>query len=152
MTYTKIAAFAALPVLGLGIFGASQVASAHGLFRGASSATPEEIAAHHTEMFEHQSEILGLSVDEIKEAWAAGKGMKELMEEKGIDEEAVRTKMKAEMESRVKEHMQTLVEKGVITQEQARTRLETMKNNEGKMGDRFGKGGHRQGIPFEERM
>lgn len=152
MKYTKIAALAALPVLGIGIFGASQVASAHGIFKGFSNATPEEIAIHHTEMFEHQSEILGLSVEEIKQAWAEGKDMKELMEEKGIDVEAVHAKMRAERESRMQEHMQTLVEKGVITEEQAQARLETMKNNKGKVGEHIRKGGLEAIRPFGEKI
>lgn len=151
MKYKKIAAFAAIPALALGMLGLSQSASAQGLFGGVfTKATPEEIATHQTNMFQHQAELLGLSVDEVKQAWAEGKGMKELIEEKGIDPETIKTKMKAEAEARMKEHLQTLVDKGVITQAQADQRLETMKNKQGEMKTRFGRGGGPGGDGFFE--
>ncbi len=142
MKYAKIAALAALPVLGLGVLGLSQTASAQGAFgRIFNKATPEEIAAHQTEMFANQAELLGISVGEVKQAWAEGKGMKELIEEKGIDEEVIKTKMKTQAEARMKEELQTLVSQGVITQAQADTRLSTMQAKAAEMKTGMGKGG-----------
>lgn len=117
-----------VPVLGLVLLGGAQFASAHGLMGFNKQATPEEVALRHTEMFTAQATLLGISVDEVKSAWASGKTLKELAEEKGISEETLKEKMKAEREAHIKSELATLVSQGIITQAQADQRLETMKN------------------------
>lgn len=141
MKYKKIAALAAIPALALGILGLSQTASAQSFVGGIfNKATPEEIATHQTEMFQNQAELLGISVDEVKQAWVEGKSMKDLITEKGIDETTIQAKMKTQAETRMKEHLQTLVTQGVITQAQADTRLQTMQTKTTEMHSKFGKG------------
>src|SRR5512145_1791702 len=97
MSKKKMLAYALIPMLGLGLLAAGS-ASAHGMFSGfglfSGSVTPDEIAERQTQMFEHQASILGLSAAEVKAAWAEGKSMQELMEEKGISEETVKTRLK----------------------------------------------------------
>ncbi|MFH1890956.1 MAG: hypothetical protein ABIJ91_05355 [Candidatus Kuenenbacteria bacterium] len=123
----KYIAYGILPVLALALAG---TASAHGLWGGFRNATPQEIAQHQTERFQNQSDLLGVSVDEVKSAWAQGKTMRELAEEKGISQEDLHAKIKAAREQRMKDYVQALVDNGVITQEQANQRLEFMQNQD----------------------
>ena len=132
--------YAVLPVLSVGLLGAG-IASAHGMFGGMmTGATPEEIALHQNVMFEQDAQILGVSVDEIKEAWASGKTVRDLAKEKGISDEHLQTKMKEARTAQLKAQLQTLVDKGVITQAQADKRLTAMQtrfeNGKGLMGGR----------------
>jgi hypothetical protein len=132
MKRTHIAALAALPILGLSFVGAG-VASAHGPGSGFGfggmmrpNFSAEDFAAHQTQMFAEQAELLGISVDEIKEAWAAGTSFKDLAEEKGITEEQIKAKMKAAADARIKAELSALVDKGIITQAQADKRYTTI--------------------------
>ncbi len=127
--------WAALPVLGLSLLGAG-VASAQGLGGGFGfgdrfmpSLTPEQIAERHTTLFQEQATLTGLSVDELKNAWAEGKNLPQLLTEKGIDVAQVKAKMQVSVEQKMKEQIQTLVDKGVITQAQADKRLQFMKEH-----------------------
>jgi len=108
-----------LPVLGLiGILGAGS-ASAHGFFGGFGgfgSFTPEQIAQRQTSAFQSQAQVLGINIDELKNAWAEGKSPKEIMTEKGIKEEDVQARMKELRTTELKIQLQGLVDKGVITQ------------------------------------
>jgi hypothetical protein len=97
------------------------------------------------DMFAEQAKILGVSVDEVKTAWAEGKNMWELAKAKGISEDTIKAKMQSLREERMKEELSALVSKGIITQAQADSRLksiQTMKENmNGKrLGGRGGKG------------
>jgi hypothetical protein len=132
MKRTHIAALAALPILGLSFVGAG-VASAHGPGSGFGfggmmrpNFSAEDFAAHQTQMFAEQAELLGISVDEIKEAWAAGTSFKDLAEEKGITDEQIKAKMKAAADARIKAELSALVDKGIITQAQADKRYTTI--------------------------
>jgi hypothetical protein len=115
----KKALYAALPLLGIGVvLGGVSLASAHGISRGnilglkGSHGDP-------TEMFQHEAALLGISVDEVKNAWAQGKDMQALLKEKGISEESLRAKIKVEQETKMKEHLASLVASGKLTQAQA---------------------------------
>src|SRR3989344_4504161 len=81
-----------------------------------NSVTPEQVAERHQAMFQEQATLLGLTIDEVKNAWADGKTMKELMAEKNISAEQVQAKMKALHLTQLKANLKTLVEKGIITQ------------------------------------
>jgi len=113
-------AYAAVPVIGFGVLGVAVSASAHGFLF--SNITPQEIAAKHTEMFDMQASLLGVSVTEVKQAWADGKTVRDLAKEKGISDEDLASRMKTQRLNQVKEQLQTLVSQGVITQAQADTR------------------------------
>jgi hypothetical protein len=78
-----------VPALSLLLLGAG-TASAHGWFTPA--ATPQETAARATQMFEKQASLLGIGVDEYKQAWAEGKTMQEIAESKGITQEQLKQK------------------------------------------------------------
>lgn len=119
----KLLFYALVPVLGLGLFGAS-IASAHGLFWSGASA--EEISTRQQAMFESQAKILGISVDQYKTYWSEGKNLREIASELGISDEQLQTNMKNAANERMKSHMQALVDKGVITQAQADSRLKFM--------------------------
>jgi len=141
MKNKKLFAYALALTLGVGALGTASVASAHGFFgMMGSQATPEEIASRHQSMFQAQANLLGVSVDEVKAAWAQGKTMLDLAKEKGISEETLQTKMKAQRTEQVKTQLQNLVSKGVITQAQADQRLQFMQSNQ-PQGGRGGKMG-----------
>lgn len=135
----KTTALAVLGVLGLLLAGPS-AASAFGgpMVGGFSNATPEQIAERHSEMFARQAALIGATVEEVKNAWASGTSFKDLALSKGITEEQLKAKQQAEHEAKAKLRMQSLVDKGVITQAQADQRLAAMKNFKGKEGGRKG--------------
>lgn len=112
-----------LPVLAAVLLGAGTV-SAHGWMR--NDVSPEDIAKKHQAMFEQQAELLGLNVQDLKDAWANGKSFKDIAKEKGMSEEDLHAKMKESMKTRMQEELNALVEKGVISKEQAAKRLEIM--------------------------
>lgn len=133
--------YAFLPaVLGLGIVSVKAV-SAHGFMGGWGAVSPDELATKHQTMFQEQADILGISVDDVKNAWADGKTLMELAQEKGITQEQLQTKMQELRNSQMKSQLQTLVDKGIITQAQADKRLATMQN-------KLSQGGHRMGRGF----
>ncbi len=117
-----------------------------GFMRG-ELGTPEEFVQRQSTLFTEQAALTGISVEEIKAAWAEGKGLQILLEEKGIDPSTIKEKMQAQIEEKMKERIQALVEKGVITQVQADTRLEFMKNHKPEMREM--KQG--AGVKFEKR-
>lgn len=141
MNKKRLIALAVIPIIGLGIIGASQV-SAFGRF---STANPEEMALSHETMFQEQAELFGVDVNKIKDAWANGKTMKDLSAELGISEEVIRQKMEDRRKTEMKSQLQILVEKGVITQVQADKRMEVAQN---KFGQNIGRGGRARGGGF----
>ena len=122
---TKYLAYAVLPALALGFVGTS-IASANGWFM--TNATPEEIAARHQTMFEQQAGLLGMTVDEFKAAWAQGKTVRDIATERGITDDALRVKMLELGKQKMKTQLQTLVDRGVITQAQADSRFIAMES------------------------
>ncbi len=135
----KYLIYAAMPVLAVALLLATE-ASAHGfgMFRG--NATPQELATRHAEMFQEQAALLGVSVDDVKSAWAQGKSLWELAQEKGISEDQLQAKMKEARLAQIKSHLSTLVSQGVITQAQADQRYSWMTSQEGSVGKRMGRG------------
>lgn len=78
-------------------------------------------------MFEYWAKILGVNIEKIKNYWAEGKTIKEIMEAEKIKKEEVRKRLIELRLENLKTQLQKLVEKGIITQEQAERRLEFMK-------------------------
>ena len=148
-------ALALIPVLALTLFTASP-AAAHGLnhwfggfgMMGIKAPTPDELATTHQTMFQQQSQILGLSVDEIKNAWAEGKTMQQLAKEKGITQEQINTRMQELLTAELKTQLQTLVDKGIITQAQADKRLQVMQTQLSKKPQKMNKKLFRHGWWF----
>ena len=83
------------------------------------------------------ADALGISVEELQAAREEGKSMRELLDELGIEPQALRERMEAAMDAAVEK----AVADGVITQEQADA-LKTAKDERGQ-GRR---GGHRGGV------
>lgn len=129
----KYFGYAVLPMLAAALLGAN-IVSAHGMgFNfGTDSAAPEKVATHQQTMFTKQAELLGISVDDVKNAWASGKSLSDLAKEKGIDETQLRQKMNDARQQQMKDRLQTLVSQRVITQAQADSRLKFMEDNAGK--------------------
>lgn len=127
----KIALFSLMVALGLGVYTGANVlaANAHfgGIF-GGPQASQQEIASQQQIMFQQQADLLGIGIDEVKDAWAQGKSMQELAEEHGITAEELRQKIRTQREGAIKVHLQALVEQGVITQTQADQRLTAMQS------------------------
>ena len=91
----KYILYAIVPVIALGIVGAG-VASAHGWFGGfgmMNNATLEEVATRQKNVFQREADLLGVSVDEVKAAWAEGKTMKDVADAHGITSEQIQQKM-----------------------------------------------------------
>jgi len=139
----KYLAYAILPVLALFLSGTG-IASAHGWLGGVNNATPEEIVQHQETMFENKAGLFSISVDEMKDYWAEGKNFKEIAEAEGITQEQLQEGMIEGRKEQAQNHMQTLVDNGVISQDQADNRLQSMEERftNGKM-DRGSRGSHR---------
>ena len=127
----------------LGLAGAG-IASAYGWFGNLS---PEDLVAKFETMFQKKAEILGISVEDYKDGWAEGKTLKEIAEEQGITQEQFQERMMQEKEERMRERLNTLVENGVITQEQADQKLNFMQERFENMisGESFGGCHHMKG-------
>ena len=125
----QMLSYIALPVIGLGLFGA-QSASAHGMgmMGGFWSSNPEEIAIRQQTMFDEQAQIFGLTVDEVKNAWAEGKSLKELANAKGVTDEQIQARLKERQTQKLKTQFKTLVDRGIVPQSQADKRLAVMQN------------------------
>ncbi|MDO8676341.1 MAG: hypothetical protein Q7K16_01680 [Candidatus Azambacteria bacterium] len=141
----KIIAYSMIPAfLGAGMLGIN-AASAHGLFGGlgfANILTPDEIAARQQTMFQNEANLLGVSVDDVKAAWAAGKSLSQLAADKGITPAQLQQKLQDARTAQFKNQLQGLVSKGVITSAQADQRLQFIQNQQSKIG---GKAGLRRG-------
>lgn len=127
----------AIPALALTLWGASAV-SAHGGWGG--NISQEEVVKHQQTMFESQANLLGVNVSEVKDAWAQGKGLKELATEKGISEADLKTKLQAERKKQHEQHLKALVDAGVITQAQADQRLQFMEKKHAEMKEKGSRG------------
>lgn len=141
----KILAYAFLPAaLSLGIAGAT--AASAGWFGGIGNATPDEIAARQTSMFEREAQLLGIDVGKIKDGWARGLTMQQLMQENNITQDQVQSRMKDLRLKELKTQLDALVAKGVITQSQADQRYQVVQNQaqngKGQMNKRFFRGLH----------
>lgn len=115
-----------LPGLGLALIVPSFAFAFGGGWPG--TADPAVVAEHFTNMFQSQASILGISESELKDAWASGKSIEDIMTEKGITKEDVAARAKDARIKQLKTELQTLVDQGVITQAQADTRLSTVQN------------------------
>lgn len=140
----KYLVYTILPVMVFALLGVGFAsACGWGGFFGFGNIDPDKVAERQQTMFQGQANLLGISVDGIKNYWAEGKTMKEIMEEKGITQEQVQAKMKELRVQQMKDYLRALVGKGVITQVQSDKRLEIMQNRfenskMGKIGRGFG--------------
>ena len=136
------------PLLSAGMLSAG-VASAHG-FGMEMNGVPQDIATR----FQNEAALLGVSIDEVKAAWASGKSPLDVATAHGITKEQLAQKMKDQRAAEMKTKLQALVTQGVITQAQADQRLAFMQaqaakqktegNKKGR-GIGFGRGGRHGG-------
>lgn len=122
----SLISFLGLSLLGVGI------ASAHGFsfgwFGTSSNLTPDQIATNQQTMFQNEATILGISIDDVKNAWAEGTSLQQLIKDKGIDQTQVQQRIKDAQIQQLKTQLQVLVDKGVITQAQSDKRLKLMQD------------------------
>ena len=119
----KYLIYAIIPVLGLGLLGASSV-YAHGMFWGAGNLSPDDLATRQQAMFQQQADLLGITLDQYREKWADGKTLKEIAAELSITKEQLAERLKKTQQDRLSAQLKILVDKGVITQAQADRRLQ----------------------------
>jgi hypothetical protein len=131
----RIVAYAAGPVLALGLLGVN-LASAHGLY-GSIGLTPDQIVARQQLIFQQEASILGVNVDVVKEAWAQGKSLWQVAQERGMTKEQLQEKLKNAKATQASMEIQALVKAGVITQAQADARLKALQTNKGPANKKF---------------
>ncbi|MFA6426867.1 MAG: hypothetical protein WCW16_00265 [Candidatus Magasanikbacteria bacterium] len=107
-----------------------------------SKIDPAKAAEQFQTKMDEGAQILGITADEMKGAWAQGKNIHDLAKEKGISDEDLKTKMQALRQEEMKQWFSTLVSQGIITQAQADQRLTYMSEHKGNMGENM-KGGRR---------
>ncbi len=139
----KILVLTILLVLVLG-FSAVSPAEARGFgwkgFWGFPNFNLDDWTQRMEKMFENWANLLQISLEKIKNYWAEGKTMKEIMEAENISQEEVQKRMKEMRLEGLKNQLQKLVEKGIITQEQADKRLKFYQSQLEKLeGKGFGK-------------
>ena len=144
MNYKKIG-YTVLPLLVIATAGVG-IASAQGFgMFGFNNLTPDEIATRQQTKFQNEAQVLGISVDDVKNGWAKGENLSQIAQDHGITQDQLQQKMKDIRTQELKTRLQTLVDKGVITQAQADQRLNFMntqtQNGMGMMGR-----GHRIGF------
>ncbi len=123
LVYVSVPALVLVGVLGAG------AASAHGLFEGLGgfgALSPDDLASRHQAMFQQKASLLGIGVEEMKNAWAEGKTLQQISQDKGISQEDLQKRVQEAKIQQMKTQLQTLVDKGVITQAQADKRLQAM--------------------------
>ncbi len=123
-------------LLAIGIFSlvGVSIVSAQGWFKGGLNLDPEQIVQRQNQMFKNRAELLGISIDQIKEYWAQGKNMQEIIEELGVNKEELGEKIEQVCQGRIQERLQILVSNRVITQEQADQRLQALGEQSEKRG------------------
>jgi hypothetical protein len=126
----KYLTYAILPVFGLALLAGPASASAMGWgwFGGFGKTDPDTIASRMQTVFQDQANLLGISVDEVKNCWAQGKSIWQCAQDHGITQDQLQQKIKDARLAQLKSQMQTLVDKGIITQKQADQRLQWMQN------------------------
>jgi hypothetical protein len=139
----KFIVYAVVPVvLSVGLIGAN-AAAAHNMFRPASNLSPDEIVSFQQNIFTKESQILGISEAELKADWALGKTFNQIIQDRKLDKTQIEQRMKDAQAVQMKAQLQTLVDKGVITEAQADSRLAAMQS---KMGSVKGVKGKRGGM------
>lgn len=133
----KLVAFAVAGIIGTSILGTG-LASASGFRGGFMNQTPDEMASSLQKRFESEANLLGISVADIKEAWANGVSLQKLAEQKGISKETLQAKMKELRKTEMKTFLSSLVSKGVITQAQADKKLALIESGKGFMNGHKG--------------
>lgn len=124
-------------IFGLLVMVGANSALARGWFSNGSELNSEELVNKHQEMFLKKANLLGITPEAMKEYWSQGKDLREIANEMGLSLEDLEIKMKEKRESQMRERMSFLVEKGLITQEQAEKRLNF--ENQGVFSRGFGK-------------
>ncbi len=119
-------------------------------FWGFSNFNLDEWTQRIEKMFENWANLLQISIEKVKNYWAEGKTMKEIMEAENISQEDVSKRIEEKKLEELKNRLQKLVEKGIVTQEQADKRLKWMENQmENKPCDRkFSRGCGFRGFRF----
>jgi hypothetical protein len=129
----KLALYILAGTIGAAAFSVAGIASAHGFGFGDVRTTPEQYVAKQSELFASEATLLGISVDEVKAAWAEGKSLMQLATDKGITKEQLAQKIEVAHMAALKADMTALVDKGVITQAQADARIASMQARAAKM-------------------
>lgn len=139
----KFIVYAVVPVvLSVGLIGAN-AAAAHGMFGPASNLSPDEIVSFQQNIFTKEAQILGISEVELKADWAQGKTFNQIIQDRKLDKAQIEQRMKDAQAVQMKAQLKTLVDKGVITQAQADSRLAAMQS---RMGSVKGEKGKRGGM------
>lgn len=140
----KLLIFSSLALGILGLAGVNLV-SAQGWLGRQDNASSQEMVERQEIRTEQKAALLGISADELKAKLTASQTPCEIAEEAGIDKEALREKMQGARQERLYSRLQSLIENGKITQEQADERLRIMR--EQLANDSFG---HRTGKSFKQ--
>ncbi len=145
MMSKKIFNYLIFLVLLLGLFSAGvNMTLAHGWF--GRNLVPDDLVQYYQKMFEDQAKILGISVEEIKNAWVQGKNLWDIAQEKGISQDQLQQKIRELKLQKIKDQLQVLVNKGVINQTQANQRLQFIESKMNQARGKFGMGFYGRGF------
>lgn len=94
------------------------------MMRNIINVDPEIYSQQLQSKFEYWSQISGIDINKIKNYWAQGKTFREMSVLEKVDLNKVQEKNREYRLSQLRTNLQELVNKGIITQEQANQRLE----------------------------
>lgn len=118
ITYLLLAALGFV-VLGAGVVFAQNYKNMMGL-------SPQDLAARQQAMFQQTADILGISIDDVKNGWANGETVTQIAKDHNISQQQLQQKMQAYANQQMQQELQTLVSQGVISQDQANKRMQVM--------------------------
>ncbi len=122
MNLKKIIMITGVSLAGATMFAGAQMKGMHGM---------EDLSAQDlNSRFQRDAKILGVTVDEVKNAWVEGKSIFDLAKDKGISEATLQANMKLAKETEMKAKMAELVNAGVITQAQADKKIANMQTKQ----------------------
>jgi len=137
-TYFLIPAIALVAILGAS---AAYAYGGPGFFMAKTD--PVTMANNWEAKIQQEANLLGISLDEMKTDWAAGKTILDIAKEKGISQADLRTRQKNAQLDQMKQWLQALVSQGKITQAQADARLKAIQAKSASGGKVFGRHGLR---------
>jgi hypothetical protein len=125
----KALIYPALSAFSLYALGAGTFVTAQGWSRGAANGESEDGPASLSAMYQAEARLLGVSVDEIKIAWAEGKTLPEPAAAKGVNTDELQQRMLEARKAATQELLPAFASQEVASQGLADQRFAFMVNH-----------------------
>ncbi|MGC8775876.1 MAG: hypothetical protein ACP5QN_00995 [Minisyncoccia bacterium] len=110
-----------------------------GMSLGMGIVNNNDFTSFMQQKFELWSKILNIPVDQVKQYWAEGKNLNDMIKDLNLNLTDVSNRMNQIRLENWRHNLQKLVDSGIITQDQMNSRLQFIQNNLSKnLGRHFG--------------